>query len=161
MWQFLDAHAGAIQAICAVLALVLGFAGAFLLFHTLKVNRAQALAASEQFAIAQKQFGEALRPIIVVSMGESPQQSLDDNVLSLTLTNDGMGPALNMDGLYTQTTTLLGSKSSCVVAVLTENPEEASVLVQYESLDGRRFETLVTIYNRGNCINKYREVERV
>lgn len=156
MWHFLDVHAGAIQAICAALALLIGVIGAVLLLHTLKANAAQARVASDQFAVAQKQYSESLRPIIVVSVEDS-----NEHTLILKLTNDGTGAALNMDGMYTQTVNLLGAKSSCTVAAPFENPEKHLLVIRYESLDGRCFETSVAIYSRANCLTSYREITQV
>lgn len=76
MWHFLDVHAGAIQAICAALALLVAIVGTILLLRTLKVTAAQARAASDQFAIAQKQYSESLRPIIAVSVERSNDHAL-------------------------------------------------------------------------------------
>lgn len=68
-----------------------------------------------------------------------------------------MGAALNMQGMYTHTANLLGAKSSCTVAVSTQTPNKHPLTIQYESLDGRHFETSVVIHSQANCISSYLE----
>jgi hypothetical protein len=155
MWHLLDTHAGAIQAICAAIGLFIGIVGTLLVLISLQLARRQTAAAASQFTVAQKQYSESLRPIIVVSVVAASPDYLD-----LKLTNDGNGPALDMDGYYTQTANLLGAKSSCVVATTYENTNNGifPFAVRYKSLDGRAFETSVMICAQVNCLHTYREL---
>jgi hypothetical protein len=156
MLGLLDIHAGAIQALCATVALLIGAIGTVLILKSLKAARLQAEASSNQFDIIQRQYSESLRPVIVVSV----ERSTDDCLL-LKLTNDGAGPALEMDGPFTKTTNILGSKSSCSVATMHgDDLDYDSLSIRYVSLDGRRFETVVTIYSKANCLHSYRELKK-
>jgi hypothetical protein len=159
---YLDSHAGAIQAICAILTFVLSIVGMILVLKTLKASRMQAKAAFDQSVMLQRQNAESLRPVIVVRVADVSQvldglRWVPDGAMRLELKNDGLGPAIEMDGPYTQTTTILGAKSSCTVAVI--GSVEYNLTIKYKSLDERSFETKVTIFNYGNCIHEYREIK--
>jgi hypothetical protein len=154
----LDTHAGAIQALCAILALITAIVVAVLLLKSLEATRVQARISgvqsrisSDQFSLGMRQYQDSVRPIIVVSV----LQSLD-NTFELNLRNDGNGPALGMNGGYTQRTNILGSNSSCQVTLLKD--ETNQFVFRYSSLDKRYFETVVNIYSDSNCLHQYREL---
>ena len=164
MWTTLDLHAGAIQAFCSVIALITTIIALILLLLTLNATRRQAqsamdqaMAASEQlgflrqeFALADRQYKDSIRPIIVASV----VSALPD-YYTIELTNDGTGPALGISGDFTETTNLLGAKSSCRVVAYKGSDQ---LIVHYSSLDRRRFETVVNIVSDHNCIHQYREL---
>jgi hypothetical protein len=99
---------------------------------------------TEQFGLARQQFKDSIRPIIVVKVLKS------DDRLRLELKNDGAGPALGITGEFTNTTNILGEKSSCVVTILESagmhESEEPQLFIRYSSLDRRHCETVVDLH---------------